>query len=67
MVSAEHAMYASERAQPMTHYRCWTALQLALLTGNRARIDMECRHLDSDPAYSDRTRKIRSTVEKRSS
>ncbi|MEO7652665.1 MAG: zf-HC2 domain-containing protein [Bryobacteraceae bacterium] len=67
MISSENAMYASERAPPITHYRCWAALQLALLTGNRARIEMECRHLDGDPAYADRTSKIRSALERQPS
>ena len=36
-------MDASERTQPMSAFRCWSALQMGLATGNRARIDRECR------------------------
>ena len=62
---AEKLMDQSERSQPMSGYRCWTALQLGLATGSRARIDRECKHLDSDPDYAPGVRQIRQAVSRR--
>jgi len=58
-------MDQSERTQPMSAFRCWAALQLGLATGNRARVDRECKHLDGHPLYSARVREIREAVRKR--
>jgi hypothetical protein len=58
-------MDQSERTQPMTAFRCWAALQLGLATGNRARVDRECKHLDGHPQYSARAREIQEAVRKR--
>jgi hypothetical protein len=58
-------MDQSERTQPMSAFRCWAALQLGLATGNRARVDRECKHLDGHPKYSARAREIQEAVRKR--
>jgi hypothetical protein len=58
-------MDASERAQPMSAFRCWSALQMGLATGNRARIDRECRHLAGHAQYADKVRQIQGTLRQR--
>jgi len=65
LAQAHKLMQQSERTRPLTDYRCWTALQFALLTGDRAGIDRECQHVDGDPRYQARARKILETVRKR--
>ena len=62
---AEKLMDQSERSQPMSGYRCWATLQLALTTGSRSRIDRECKHLESDPNYAPRVQQIRQAVSRR--
>jgi hypothetical protein len=66
IAGAERSIYASERTKPMTHYRCWSALQMALVAGNRERVERECKHLEKDPAYAERVQKIREAVARRS-
>jgi hypothetical protein len=58
-------MDQSERTQPMSAFRCWAALQLGLATGNRARVDRECKHLEGHPQYSARAKEIQEAVHKR--
>ncbi len=58
-------MAESERTQPMSAFRCWSALQMALATGNRERIDRECKHIGNDPEYAERVRQIREAVLRR--
>lgn len=58
-------MDASERTQPMSAFRCWSALQMGLATGNRARIDRECRHLAGHPQFADKVRQIQETLRQR--
>jgi len=65
--AAERLVQQSERTRPMSAYRCWGALQLALATGNRAGIDRECKHLDGHPVYSGRVRGIEEAVRRRAS
>jgi hypothetical protein len=48
--------------QPVTEYRCWGALQFALMLGDRVTIDRELRHVGSDPKYSERCGKIRAAL-----
>ncbi|HTM51215.1 MAG TPA: hypothetical protein VL285_21115 [Bryobacteraceae bacterium] len=62
---AERLMDRAERGQPMTEYRCWTALQLGLATGSRPRIDRECAHLERSPGYASQIRQIREQVGRR--
>ena len=56
----------SEDTAPMTHFRCWYALQMALLAGDESRIGLECLHLDGDPLFSAKTRRILRAVQRRS-
>jgi hypothetical protein len=56
----------SESMAPMTHFRCWYALQMALLDGDESRVRHECGHLDGDPRFSNRTRAILAAVRRRS-
>jgi hypothetical protein len=63
--AAGKLMARSERTQPMSAYRCWGALQMALATGNRAGIDRECKHLEGHPGYSAQVRRIEEVVRKR--
>ncbi len=63
VAEALESMRASEKMQPQTEYRCWGALQLALMTGDRATIDRELRHVGSDPKYSERCRMIRAALQ----
>jgi Tfp pilus assembly protein PilF len=65
LAQAGEWMDASERTQPMSAFRCWSALQLGLATGSRARIDRECKHLADHPQYADQVRRIRKAVERR--
>jgi hypothetical protein len=58
-------MAESERTRPMSAFRCWSALQMALVTGNRQRIDRECGHLAGHPEYKQRVRQIRDAVARR--
>ena len=62
---AEKLMDESERSEPMTEFRCWAALQMALANGSRARIDRECKHLDNVPGYAPQIRHIQQTVRQR--
>jgi len=54
----------SESIRPKTDYRCWTALQFALLTGDVVRIRKECQHVDGDPRYQARARRILAEVQR---
>jgi hypothetical protein len=60
---ALETMRVSERMQPATEYRCWGALQLALMMGDRATIDRELRHVSDDPKYGQRCAKIRAALQ----
>jgi hypothetical protein len=62
---AEKLMDESERSQPMTEFRCWAALQMALATGSRVRIDRECKHLENAPGYAPQVRDIRQSIGRR--
>jgi hypothetical protein len=63
--AAGSLMAESERTKPMSAFRCWSALQMALATGNRERIDRECKHIGNHPAYAERVRQIRVAVQRR--
>lgn len=62
---ASALMDTSERTQPMSAFRCWSALQMGLATGSRARIERECRHLEGHAQYRDRVQQIREVVRRR--
>jgi hypothetical protein len=60
---AFESMRISEAMQPQTEYRCWGALQLALMVGDKATIQRELSHVQHDPVYSDRCDKIRQALQ----
>jgi len=60
---AFESMRASEQMQPETEYRCWGALQLALMLGDKATINRELNHLKGDARYTDRCDKIRAALQ----
>ncbi len=62
---AADLMGRSESTQPMSAFRCWANLQMSLITGSRAGIDRECRHLAGHPEYKDQVRRISETVTQR--
>jgi tetratricopeptide (TPR) repeat protein len=59
---ALESMRVSEAMQPMSEYRCWGTLQLALMLGDKATIDRELNHVEKAPVYSDRCNKIRQAL-----
>jgi anti-sigma factor RsiW len=63
--AADALIGKSEGIQPMSAFRCWTALQLGLAAGNRSRIDRECQHLEGHPEYAARVREIRQALRNR--
>jgi Tfp pilus assembly protein PilF len=65
LTQAADLMGRSESTQPMSAFRCWANLQMGLITGSRARIDRECRHLAGHPEYKDEVRRISETVAQR--
>jgi hypothetical protein len=66
MLSAsKEALVKSESMQPMSAYRCWSALQIALIVGDKDIVLRECKHLEKDPQYGEQVAKIRGEVQKR--
>jgi hypothetical protein len=66
MVSAsEEALLKSEQMSPPSAYRCWTALQIALILGNKPVIFRECDHLAKSPKYGEQVAKILGEVKRR--
>jgi hypothetical protein len=60
---ALESMRASEAMRPATEYRCWGALQLALMLGDKDTIQRELNHLKNDRNYGDRCDKIRQALQ----
>jgi hypothetical protein len=66
MVSAsKDALLKAEAMSPMSSYRCWTALQIALILGDKPVILRECKHLQGDPTYGEESKKILEEVNRR--
>jgi hypothetical protein len=63
--AAKEALLKSEQMTPQTAYRCWTALQIALILGDKAAALRECGHLANHAEYSAQVKKIREEVIKR--
>jgi len=63
--AAKDALVKSEEMKPPSSYRCWTALQIGLILGDKAVVMRECKHLANDPKYGEDTRKIQEEVNKR--
>ncbi len=60
------SMLESERTAPMTEFRCWTLLQMALVAGDRKIIDRECAHVAHHAVYGPKARKIQEAINARS-
>jgi hypothetical protein len=52
------AMLKAEAMPPQSPFRCWTALQAALMIGDTATAEREVAHLANDPEYGPRAKKI---------
>jgi hypothetical protein len=65
MSASKEALLKSEQMQPMSPYRCWSALQIGLILGDKPVVLRECKHLENNPEYSDAVKKIREEVERR--
>jgi hypothetical protein len=63
--AANDALLKSESMTPKSAYRCWSALQIALILGEKAVALRECQHLIDDPKYGAQAAKIRDEVLKR--
>jgi hypothetical protein len=63
--ASKDALLKSESMTPMSGYRCWTALQVALILGDKPVILRECKHLQGHAEYSESVAKILQEVEKR--
>jgi hypothetical protein len=63
--SANEALLKSERMNPMSSYRCWSALQMGLILGDKDTILRECKHLQNDPQYAAAVQKILTEVQRR--
>ena len=59
------SMLESERTAPMSAFRCWTLLQMALVAGDRTVIDRECAHVAHHKVYGPRARKIQDAIHSR--
>lgn len=60
------SMIESERIAPMSQFRCWTLLQMALVAGDRTVINRECAHVASHAVYGPQARKILAAIQSRS-
>jgi len=60
------SMLESERTAPMSQFRCWTLLQMALVAGDRTVINRECAHVASHAVYGPQARKILAAIQSRS-
>jgi hypothetical protein len=66
MVSASgEALLKAESMSPPSAYRCWTALQMGLILGDKAVILRECKHLEKHPQYGEQAAMILKEVKKR--
>jgi tetratricopeptide (TPR) repeat protein len=62
---ALESMRTSEAMQPASEYRCWGALQFALMLGDKATIKRELNHLHGDNAYGDRCLRLQQELQQR--
>jgi hypothetical protein len=63
--AAQEAILKSERMSPPSAYRCWSALQMGLILGDKSVVLRECKHLENDPQYGERAAKILEEVKRR--
>jgi hypothetical protein len=63
--SSKEALLKSEEMSPQSAFRCWTALQIALILADKPVVMRECGHLKNDPTYHDQVAHILQEVNKR--
>ncbi len=63
--AADEALLKSERMSPPSAYRCWSALQLGLILGDKETVLRECKHLENNPQYAEAVKKILDEVHTR--
>ena len=63
--SARDALFKSEEMSPRSAYRCWTALQIALIMGDKAVAVRECDHLANNPQYHEQAQTILDELKRR--
>ncbi len=63
--AAKESLLKSEQMSPQTPYRCWTALQIGLILGDKDVVLRECKHLANDPQYGADVHRILEEVNKR--
>jgi hypothetical protein len=63
--AAKEDLVKSEQMSPPSAYRCWTALQIGLIVGDKALVLRECNHLAKSPEYGEKVRKILGEVNRR--
>ncbi len=62
---ANDALLKSEQMTPQSAYRCWSALQMGLILGDKQTVLRECKHLENDPQYAESVKKILEEVRRR--
>jgi hypothetical protein len=63
--AARDALVKSEQMAPMSEYRCWTALQIGLILGDKAIVTRECGHLAKSQQYGEQVAKIQQELKNR--
>jgi hypothetical protein len=61
---ADEALLKAERMTPPSAFRCWSALQIGLILGDKETVLRECKHLENNPEYGERVKAIRDEVMK---
>ena len=65
VADANDALLKSEQMSPQSAFRCWSALQIGLILGEKDVVLRECKHLENNPEYSERVKAIRAEVLRR--
>lgn len=65
MSQSKEALLKSEAMEPKSAYRCWSALQIGLILGDKEVVLRECNHLKDNTEYGDAVERIRKEVERR--
>jgi hypothetical protein len=58
-------MLKSEAMTPRNSFRCWAALQCAIMVGDKKVVDQEVSHLSSDPEYAARAKDLAARMKAR--
>jgi hypothetical protein len=65
LADANEALLKAERMGTPSPYRCWTALQIGLILGDKDTVLRECKHLENSPDYGEKAKAILEEVMKR--